>query len=255
MGLRVQPSAKPIIAASGTTEKTQSASNYPLHNPIAIDAMIAQRSNVMIWGTGGANDNLLSTNPGANAASGATTSTWLQDDHDSKSYLVAQFKAVAGESDILVIVATAPSTKLNESTYRDQVWAAQAAQVTALAAGDARIIFVPLTDMLPPSDFSGDTGSSYVHLDQRGAAFIANKVKAAIDSRIEAKTLDQISDMIDAGTYPLMSGGNQDTDGILTGAGGTLTGPGVTGSLATSKVILNTTGSTGVAVSQVATTG
>lgn len=337
IGGRVQPVPTPILARSGSTIKTVSGSNTAWIIPYAIDAAVAQAPTLLVVGTMGGNDNVLSTNPGTDPSSGATTSTWLQDWYDAVNYAQTQHFARGGQ--LLVVVPTFPSGKTGEYTIdsgqtltrRARVWAAMTAYVANLTASNPKIVFAPLTGLLEgdgtyrgsrwSSDTSGVTatvtgsitgttltvtavtsgtlalnavltgdniaegttitalgtgtggvgtytvnltqtaasgtvyaGAQWVHANERGSYAMANAVFSAVNGRIAPATADQIADMIDAGTYPLMTGVNLDTDTGLTGTGGTLTGPGVTGSLATSKLIANTTGGTGITVAQVSTT-
>lgn len=242
MSGRLQPVVMPILAMSGTTIKTTSGTNYAWIQPYAIDAAAKMTPDVWVIG-GGANDNLLSQDP---------SGSWMQDWDSMVAYAYAQFQATSGK--LFVVKATPASDKAGETTWRAPGWAHQAAVVAALTAADDRVFFVPLSGMLPTNSFSIDT-PLYVHIDERGAWYEANAVKAAIDARVQTKTAQQIRDMIAAGTYPLMSGAQLDTDEALAGTGGTVTGPGITGTIATSKAISNTTGATGISVAQVSTTG
>ncbi|HEX8382466.1 MAG TPA: hypothetical protein VF592_03725 [Sphingomonas sp.] len=256
----VQPTALPVLAQSGTTIKTDDGSNRAWIMPVAINAAAAQTPDLFIMGSMGANDNVLATAPGVNPASGQTTNPRLQDWYDAVAYAYAKFQAYGGKR--FRVVATIASTKAGETVVdsgetqdrRTRVWAAQAAFVAALGGGDSKVAFVGLTGMLPPSAYSSNTASSFVHIDQRGAYYIAAALKASLDGHIEAKTPAEIMDLIVAGTYPLQ-GAQLDTDAALTGTAGTVTGPGVTGTIATSKLIANTTGATGITVSQVGTAG
>ncbi len=235
MGGRLQPVAAPILGRSGTTIFRTSGSNHPWINPYAIDAMIAQRPNVFIFGSCGANDNLLSTDPVGNVL--------LDDWRDAVDYAFAEWDAYAGVNDLFVVVGTIPSTKAGETTHRANVWTEQENHVIAI--GDSRVVWVGLDAMLPPSDFSIDSGALYVHIDERGAHFIADAIYDAIDARVEAATVDDVLAAIYAGTYPLMSGSQLDTDRNLAAPDtGTLTN--VTGAVATSKLINNTTGSASI---------
>ncbi|TBY60132.1 SGNH/GDSL hydrolase family protein [Rhizobium leguminosarum bv. viciae] len=257
IGGRLQPVPVPNIGKSGTTIKTDIASNKAFIYPYAIDAMAAQCPDVFIIGTMGANDNLLSTDPGANPASGQTTNPYLQDWYDAVNYAYTKFSAYGGL--LLVVVETAGSAKAGEATYAATVRTAMSAHVAAMTALDSKVVYVSLAAMTPASDFSIESGGQFVHLDERGGYYIANAVLSAIDAKIEAKTADEIIDLIVAGTYPLMSGAQLDADTGLAGTGGTITGPGVTAvggsGLATTKAITNTTGATGITVEQVATSG
>lgn len=323
---RGQPVPLSPLGKSGSTIKTDSGSNKAWIYPYAIDALLAQYPDKPVIGPFGANDNILSTNPGANAASGSTTNPFLQDWYDAVSYAYGKFAAYGGK--LFVIVPTFPSNKSNERLYRDQVWAAMAAFAASLGGGDPRVLFASLTGMLEPgigymgcnwsSDTAGSTwignasisgttltvnsttsgtlangavltgvgiiegttitggagstwtvnnsqtvssrtiyaGVQWVHADDRGADYMAAQVMALIDSKVESKTADQIADMFTAGTYPLMSGVQLDNDEGLAGTSGTVTASqGMTGSIATSKLILNTSGATGITVSQVSTSG
>lgn len=257
IGGRLQPVPVPNIGKSGTTIKTDIASNKAFIYPYAIDAMAAQCPDVFVIGTMGANDNLLSTNPGANAASGQTTNPYLQDWYDAVDYAHTKFTAYGGL--IFVVVETAGSAKAGEATYAAQVRQAMSDHVAAMTALDSKVVYVSLAAMTPASNYSFESAGQYVHLDERGGYYIANAVFSAIDARIETKTADEIIDTIVAGTYPLMSGAQLDADTGLAGTGGTITGPGITAvggsGLATSKAITNTTGATGITVEQVATSG
>lgn len=257
IGARLQPAPVPNLGKSGTTIKTDIASNRAFIYPYAIDALAAQCVDVFIIGTMGANDNLLSTNPGANAASGATTNPYLQDWYDAVNYAYSKFTGYGGL--LFVVVETAGSAKAGEATYAAQVRAAMAAHVAALSAADSKVVYVSLATMTPASAYSAESAGQYVHLDERGGYFMANAVSQAIDARIEAKTAGELLDLIAAGTYPLQSGAQLDADTALTGTGGTITGPGITAvggsGLATSKLITNNTGATGITVEQVATSG
>jgi hypothetical protein len=260
IGGRAQPCPVPILGRSGSTIARDISSNRAWVKPYAIDAAALQVPSILIGGTMGANDNLLSADPGANPASGQTTNVYLQDWYDAFDYAYAKFVAYGGY--LLVWIGTAASDKAGETTIdsgqsldrRTRVWAAQAAHVAAVAAVDSRVLFISLAAMLPMSEYSVD-GSNHVHLDERGAYYIANAAFQAIDARIAAATADQIADLIDAGTYPLMTAVNLDTATALPGTAGTVTGPGVTGTIATGKTITNTTGVTGITVEQVATNG
>lgn len=253
MGLRVQPVPLPIIARSGSTIARDISTNRALINPYAIDAMAKQVPDIFIIGTMGANDNLLSTNPGANPASGQTTNVYLQDWYDAVNYAYSKFVAYGGK--LFVVMATASSTKVGESTYRTTVWNAQKAFVAALTASDSKVVFADITDMTDPTQWSVDTSSSYTHWDERGSYHAALAVLNAITGKIVAATDDECIDAINAGTYPLMTGSQLDTDQAMAGTGGTVTGPGISGTLADSKVITNNTGATGITVAQVATSG
>lgn len=260
IGGRAQPCPVPILGRSGSTIARDISSNRAWIKPYAIDAAAAQVPGILIGGTMGANDNLLSTDPGPNPASGSTTNVYLQDWYDAFDYAYAVFDAYGGE--LLVWTGTAASDKAGETTIdggqsddrRIRVWAAQVAHVAAVAAVDSRVKFVSLAGMLPMSSYSSEGGQN-AHLDERGAYYLANAVCQAIDPLIEAATADEIADLIDAGTYPLMTAANLDTATGLPGTAGALIGPGVTGSLATGKTIVNTTGATGITVAQVATSG
>lgn len=247
MSGRLQPVTAPILALSGTTIKTQSGSNYPWIYPYAIDALVAQEPDVFIVGTMGANDNVLSQDP---------SGSWMQDWKDAVSYAYAGFAAYAGGDALFVVGGTFASTKAGETTWRAAAWGVQAAHVAALGGGtDPRVIWVATDALLPASDYSIDSSSSHVHFDERGGYAYALAIKNAIDGYVENKTPDEIADLIAAGTYPLMSGSQLDSDADLAGTGGSVTGPGITGLLATSKVITNTTGATGITVAQTPSTG
>ncbi len=254
IGGRLQPVPVPNIGKSGTTIKTDSGSNKAFIMPYAIDAMAAQCPDVFVVGTMGANDNTLSTNPGANPASGSTSSTWLQDWYDAVNYAYSKFTAYGGK--LLVIVETAGSAKAGEATYAATVRAAMAAHVAAITALDSKVVYVSLAAMTPASSYSSESAGQYVHLDERGGYYIANAVLSAITAKIEAKTKDEILDLIVAGTYPLMTAAQGDANtGLANTTGGTITGPGITGTLANNLLVTNSTGSTGITVSQVATSG
>lgn len=255
IGGSLQPVPVPNVGKSGTTIKTDSGANKAFIVPYAIDAVAAQCPDAFIHYLGGANDNLLSTNPGANPASGFTTSTFLQDAYDSITYAYNKFVAYGGKT--YVVIESAGSTKAGEATYAATIRAALAAFVAAMTAIDSRVIYISLAAMTPASDYSVDgPGGQYVHLDERGGYYIANAVFNALSPRIPPATADEIIDMIVAGTYPLMSGSQLDTNTALSvTTGGTLTGPGITGTLATNLLVTNSTGSTGITSSQVATTG
>lgn len=266
MAGRLQPGPAPKLGESGTTIKTNDGGgDYAWIYPYAIDAAASQAPNVFVLGTMGANDNVLSTQPcsasGCSFSCGSTISTWFQDWCDAVDYAHTKFAAYAGTNDLFVVVSTVPSAKSAETTVdtgqtddrRTRVWAQMQAKVLALAQSDPRVIFVPLTGMLPVTSYSIDS-PLYVHSDQRGAYYQATQVFNAVDAHVQAKTPDQIVDMIVAGTYPLMGGSQLDTDTALAGTGGTVTGPGITGTIATTKATANTTASTGITVSQVSTT-
>lgn len=251
IGGRLQPVPVPIMARSGSTIAQDISSNRAWIKPYAIDAMATQVPDVFIFGTCGANDNILSTNPGASAASGATTNVYLQDWYDAVAYAYGKFTAYNGK--LFVVCLTASSTKTNESTYRPTVWAAMIAHIAAMTALDSKVVLADISDMTDATQWSVDSGSSYTHLDERGAYHLALAVFNAIDAKIESKTNDEVRDMIAAGTYPLITGSQLDSDETLAGSGGTVTGPGITGTLATSLVITNTSGATGITVAQTST--
>lgn len=268
MGGRVQPVAVPNLGRSGSRMKTSNAgqNQYAWVYPYAIDALAAQTPDLFIIGPMGHNDGVLSTDPGSNTASGSTTSTVLQDWYDSVAYAYQKFLAYAGTSrtKFFCVVGSTPSTITGETTVdggqtddrRTRVWAAQEAYVNALKASDNRVGFGDVSALIPPASYSADSGSSYTHIDERGGIAYTNVVKAAVDPYVESKTLDEIMDMIAAGTYPLMGGSNLDSDSGLAGTAGTITGSqGMTGSIATSKTISNTTGATGITVGQTSTSG
>ncbi len=328
-GMRIQPTALSIMAMSGTSiGPADFGGNSAWINPTALTAQFQQFPGFAIMRPWGANDNLLATDPGANANDGFTTNAQLQVDYDAVRAGVA--KAVAAGTKIVCICPTAPSNKANEKLYRNAVWAGQKAQAEALAAANpgVKIVFAPLVGMLEAdgsyvgskwsSDFAGRTfqgnisisgttltlnstttgtmaigrilvgdgivegttvtagsgttwtvsipqtvaattayaGCQFVHGDSRFADFLADAVYAVTDPLIESKTDDEIMDMIVAGTYPMMSGAALDADAGLAGTAGTVTASqGMTGSIATSKLIVNTTGASGIVVSQVATSG
>lgn len=248
IGGRLQPVPVPNIGKSGTTIKTDIASNKAFIYPYAIDAMAAQCPDVFIIGTMGANDNLLSTNPGANAASGQTTNPYLQDWYDAVNYAYTKFTTYVGS--LFVVVETAGSAKAGEATYAAQVRAAMNAHVAAMTALDSKVVYISLAAMTPASSYSFESAGQYVHLDERGGYYIANAVFSALDTRVEAKTNDDIVDMIVAGTYPLMSGAQLDASTAMSASGGTITGSqGMSGAISAGKTISNTTGMTGVVVS------
>lgn len=253
IGGRLQPVPFPICARSGSTIGRDIASNRTLINPYAIDFIAAQCPDVFIMGTMGANDNVLSVDPGASPGDGTTTNIYLQDWYDAVKYALTKFTAYGGS--LLVVMLTAPSQKAGEATYRTTVWNAQIAFVNALTASNSKVVLADISDMTDPSLYSNESGGQYVHLDERGAYHTALAVFNAIDAKIEAKTDDEILDMIDAGTYPLQVAANLDADTGLAGTGGTITGPGVTGTLATTKVVTNTTGATGITIAQTSTSG
>lgn len=261
MGARVQPAPVAILALSGTSVGPSAfGGNAGWQNPYALDAAASMVPRIMIVG-GGANDNLLSTDPGADPSDGHTTNAQLQAWYNMQKYGLEQFQAYGG--DYYVIVNTPPSAKTNETTIdsgqtldrRTRVMTAQSDFAAALKLLDSRVLFVSLAAMLPPSSFSVD-GVQLVHFDERGGWYLGNAVKTVLDPLIEDPGAAVIRDRIEAGTYPLMTGAQADTDFALAGTGGTVTAAqGMTGTIATSKLIANTTGATGIVVSQVATTG
>ncbi|MBV2147873.1 hypothetical protein KRZ98_06160 [Sphingobium sp. AS12] len=263
MSARVQPTAVPFLALSGTSISDQATGNVWI-DPMAIDAALCQYPDLMMLGPMGANDNLLSTNPGANPASGSTSNPYLQDWYDAVDRAFAEQVVARGKH--LVVIPTVGSAKAGEATVdsgqtltrRERVWAAMAAHVGAMTATTPKCDYVDLAAMVPASSYSVDS-PLYVHVDERGSWAVALPVFTALDGKVEAKTAQEIRDMIEAGTYPLMASAQLDTDRALAGTGGTITGPGVTAvvgsGLATSKSIINDTGATGITVAQVATTG
>lgn len=252
IGPRLQPTPLPNLARSGTTIARDISTNRAWIYPRAIDAAAAQVPDVFIIANMGANDNLLSTNPGPNPASGATTNIYLQDWYDAVNYAYTKFAAYNGK--LLAIMLTCPSAKAGEATYRTTVWNAMKAHVAAMTATDNRVVLADNSFMTDPSLYSIDS-PLYVHLDERGAFACAQTIYNVIDSRVAPLSGDGACDMIDAGTYPLQSGPNLDTSTGLPGTGGAVTGPGITGSLATGKTLTNTTGATGITVAQVPTSG
>jgi hypothetical protein len=233
MNGRIQPTAYPNLARSGSRMKTSNAgaSQYAWVYPYATDAAAAQTPDVFFIGSMGHNDGVLSTDPGSNTASGSTTSTVLQDWYDCIAYAYSKFTAYVGSSrnKLFVVIGTVPSAITGETTVdsgqsldrRTRVWNAQKAYANGLAATDNRVLFVDISSLIPPTSYSNDSGSNYTHIDERGGYAYAVLIKAAIDAYIEAKTYDQIMDMIDAQTYPLMGSANLDSDEALAGTGGT----------------------------------
>ncbi|AHG47903.1 hypothetical protein RLEG12_18705 [Rhizobium leguminosarum bv. trifolii CB782] len=238
MSGRLQPVAAPLLGKSSATIARLIGGLYAWINPFAIDALAKQRPNVFILGSMGHNDGIKTSDP--------ASSTPMQDWKDAVTYAYSKFTAYAGSSQnyIFAVFATIASGDPAETTWRSAVWAAQAAFMAPLMASDARIVFIDVSSMLPMTDYSIDSTANYTHIDERGGAKVAALLKNAIDSRVEGKTVDQILDMIYAGTYPLMSGSQLDSDRNLVGTGGTLTGVTSTGGIATSKLIQNTTGAT-----------
>lgn len=251
IGHRIQEVPLPNLGVSGTTIGRDISTNRAWINPYAINALKAQVPDIWIHGPMGANDNLLSTDPGASPGDGLTTNVYLQDWYDAAKAAHTAFAAYGGK--LFLVPLTPASTKVGESTYRTTVWNAQKAFIASLTATDSKVKLVDNSDMSDATLWSNDTGSSYTHFDERGGYAFAYHIFQVLDPLITALTADQFVDMLDAGTYPLMSGVNLDADEVLTGTGGTVTGPGVTGSIATSKAISNTTGATGITVAQVAT--
>lgn len=254
---RVQPVPVPLLGRSGTNIKTNAGQAAWIY-PFAIDAMAWQVPDFFIIGSMGHNDGILSTNPGVNPASGFTTNPFLQDWFDAVN---RGYTKVATYGGYLVIVGTQSSGIGTETTIdsgqtqdrRTRVWAAQQAHVETMMAADSRVKFVSLADMIPPTNWSIDVAGSFTHGDERYGYEVASRVFAVLDPLIDSVTLDQVSDMIDNGTYPFMTGPNQDSDKNLAGTGGPVTGPGVTGSIATTKEIVNSTGAVGNTVAQQAT--
>lgn len=245
---RLQPTALPILAMSGITIKTNNGSP-PWIYPYALDAALAQTPDVFIFDSNGANDNLLSTDP---VGSPSVLNDW------KTALLYAYNGCVAYGCKLLVVVGTVPSTKTSpglESTYRGPVWVAQQAYALSLGSGNKpKIIWVDLSGMVPASNFSIDSGSSYTHSDERGGIYHATQLYNAISPYVELRTPNQILDLITAGNYPLMTGVQLDSNtGLTTATSSSLTGPGVTGTIDGSKQIVNTTGATGITVSQVST--
>lgn len=233
---RLQASVLPIVALSGTTIARDDGSNTAFIVPIAIPALAAQYVDVPFFGSCGANDNLLSTNP--------VGSVPLQDWKDAVTLHVASNP----QAKLIPICGTGPSIKTNEATYRAANWAAQAAHVASL--NDPRCLYIDVSS-IDPTTWSPASDGSRVHPDERGAQAYANLILAAIDSRIESKTVAEILDMIYGNTYPGMVT-QLDTDRALAGTGGTVTNM-FAGSVApTSKLATNLTGSTAIASGVVA---
>lgn len=242
----LQPVAAPVLCRSGSTMFRTSGSNYAWINPYAADALALQWPNVYLFTSCIANDNVWSTNP--------VGSVPLQDWKGAVTYCYGKFAAYAGPSDVFLVEIGVASTKLNESTYRAAVQAEQIAHVNSL--GDPRVVLADTSVLLPPESYSAESGGFYVHGDERGASARATIMWNLVKDRIESKTLDQVTDMIYAGTYPLMAAAQGDTDRDLAGTGGTLTNVSDGGGgIAASKLITNTTGSVSISAAMQAVSG
>lgn len=228
---RLTPSPLALAALSGTTIARNDGSNTAFINPIAINALAAQYVDVPMFLSCGANDNVLSSDP--------ASTPWLQDWKDAVSAHVA----ANPQAKLIPICGTAPSIKTAEPTWRATIWAAQAAHVVSL--NDARCVFVDVSS-IDPNNWSLASDSGRVHPDERGAQAYANLLLAAITSRIEAKTMDQVDDLIFTNALPTMVA-QLDTDRALLGTGGTVTNMTGGSTTATSKLATNLTGSTAVA--------
>lgn len=241
-GGRLQGVGTPFLAQSGTSF-AGAGGNSAWQYPTGLNAAFVQYPDVLIL-SGGHNDNVISENP----ATGQGMADWKM----TIVYAVANLTTYGIKQ--LRVVGTQASALAGETTWRTAAWAEQKAFVDAITATDPRVVFVPVDDLLPATSYSIDAAGAYTHWDERGAAIVASRVLASLN--LEAKTPLEIADMIFAGTYPLMSGAviSAGSDRSLSGTGGTITGPGITGTLATSAVIQNNTGATGISVAQVATT-
>lgn len=254
IGLRLQPVPEAILAKGGSTIKRDSGSNKALLVPFMADALAAQVPDVSIHGPAGRNENVLSTDPGADPRDGFTTSVPLQDWYDWINYSYTKFVAYGGK--LFVVLLTDSSLQTNENTYRASVWAAQIAHIAAMTALDSRVVLAD--NRVSDPTLRSIESPQYTHSDERGGYIDAYAAFSAIDTRVESKTDDECIDMIEAGTYRYMTGTQRDTSSGMTvaqGTAGALTGPGLTGSIATGKTATNTTLATGIAVSMVATSG
>lgn len=239
---RLQPCPWSLLAYSGTTIARVDGSNKPWISPYAINASADQFPDIAVFGSCGANDNILSNDP--------ATHWSMQDWKDALDAFIAAHPGAL----LIPVLLTAASEKTGEATWRTAAWNAQKAHIAAKAAIDPRVLLIDTSDMAPATNWSVESAGQYVHPDERYAAGVAARFHAAVSPLCEARTALEVADMIHAATYPGVAT-QIDTDRALSGIGGTVTGPGVTGSIATSKVVTNTTGATGLTVAQVATSG
>lgn len=248
---RLQPTPTPVIARSGTTISTTIGTNTPFITPIAIPMSADQYPDFAIFGSCGANDNLLSTDPSGNP--------YMTDWTDA----VDDFVAAHAYAAVIIIVPTAASAKGGEATWRTAAWAVQTAHVAAITATDPRVMLADTTTLIPPENYSSELAGQYVHPDERYAQAVTGIIMAIVDVYVAAGTVLTVLDAMYAGTYRGTAssgvGVMVDTNRALAGIAGTITGPGITAvggsGLATGKTITNTTGATGFTVEQVATTG
>lgn len=210
-------------------------------------AAINQKADIAVFTSQGHNDSLLDTDPDS---SPAAWNKWVR---NADAWIAGNPNAY-----MIPICSTLPSTITNESaassfnpaiTRRQRVWQLQQAYVAA--KNDARIFYVATGEAYDPLNMSVDSANFYTHMDERGAVAVGyNTLGPAISNRLTGASKESILSMLYAGTYPGLTGSNLDTNGALTGTGGTKSGTvAPTGSYADGKRITNNlTNGTSVAV-------
>lgn len=235
---RVFPGPAYIQCASGGDLDTTFARIAPA---------LGHQADIAVFASQGHNDPVMSTDPDL-------TSTYLDKwKRNLDAWMTGNTVAT-----LIPICTTIKSNVAGETltasvggTIRDRVNALQKAYITTKIAGDARAFVIDIYTTYDPTNMSSDAGGFQTHPDMRGGYAIGLAIANALDSRVVAKTRDEIQAMLATTTYPGLSGTQFDTDTLLQGGtAGTKAGSVTpTGNYPTGKRITNNlTNGTSVAV-------
>ena len=214
---KLRPVTSPALGMSGSRIQNSNGTQTAWI-PTARAMLKAMRPGLWINYSMGHNDTVLSTDP--------AISTWFTDWCEETLAAYQDFVSYAGPNQYFVAVGTIPSNS-DDPTYRAAAWAAQAAFVQNLIDNDYRVIFQPTTMMLPPSDYSIDTSSTFTHSDARAVKLLIAQILAKLADVLPIQTMDDVVAAIKAGSYPGMGSGNLDSLSSMATTGGTVSGSGI----------------------------
>jgi hypothetical protein len=234
----------PHLAVSGTSisNPANAGSAHAWINPTAINALGAQKPDVFMFLSCGANENLL----GQSSTSSPQMLDWIA------ACQAGYAKAKAVGSKIYLAETTWPSAKTGEATYREANWVRQREVIDALSEPGGPVIVRVDTNTVDPAVHNILDAGNRVHPNQEGGLFGTLLIVTALAPYYTHPGKQAILDAIFGLTYPKLSTQNG-TDRALTGTGGTVTAP-VTGSAPTGKAVSTGTGAA-VASEVIATTG